>query len=93
MTTASRRSLFVLGLLAVTALAGCDSQEREPLTRHEQILDNLTPELRTLYMRDIDVVNTMAHTDNTNLRAMHGDLLRAFYRDRPSRLHPAPSPY
>jgi hypothetical protein len=35
----------------------------------------------------------MAHTDNTNLRAMHGDLLRAFYRDRPSRLHPAPSPY
>ncbi len=93
---ATLRRCSVLGLFAAATLigfVGCASEERQPLTRHEQILENLTPELDTLYYREIDVVNVMAHTDNTNTRAMKGDLLRAFYRDRPSRLHPAPSPY
>lgn len=88
------RRLVLCGLAAagLVALAGC-ATDREPLTRHEQVLANLTPELRTLYLRDIDTVNVMAHAENTNWRAFHGDLMRAFYVDRPSRLHPAPTPY
>ncbi len=89
-----RLTVSLLAGLGLSLVVGCSSsQDREPLTRHEQVLNNLTPELKTLYERDIDVANILAYTDNTNSRAMHGDLLRAFYRERPSRLHNAPSPY
>ncbi|MCK4873902.1 MAG: hypothetical protein KAS72_14370 [Phycisphaerales bacterium] len=96
----TRRSLpnrccVVLCLLAgagACVLTGC-AQEREPLTRHEQVLADLTPELRTLHERDADVANQLAHTDNTNTRAFYWDVGRALYTDRPSRLHPGPRPY
>jgi len=84
--------LSLLAVLALSTLAGC-ARKDEPLTRHEQVLSNLTPELRTLYQRNVDVANMFAHTDNTNKRAMYWDIYRALYRDRPSRLHPIPRPY
>lgn len=90
--TRRTRMLAVLATAGTGLLVGCASSD-EPLTRHEQVLADLTPELRTLHERNVDILNQIAHTDQTNARAFYSDIGRAIYRDRPSRLHPAPNPY
>jgi hypothetical protein len=57
------------------------------------VRNNLTPELMTLDRRPVDVSNTIALTFNENKRMIWGDLNRASYMDRPTRLTPHPSPW
>ena len=82
-------------LLLGTALAGCStspgtkaSDEVYSNVSYSYIKSNLTPELQGLSERSIDIDRNMAVTGNQNLRMMWGDLGRAFFFDKPSKLTP-----
>jgi hypothetical protein len=73
-------ALFAAGLLA----AGCNSNSAAG--RDAAVRANLTPELKTLAQRPLDVDNRVALTTDENLRMANQDLGRVFLFDRPSRL-------
>lgn len=80
-----RRTTRVLtagALLVLAGLAGCAN----PLSRDAMIRFSPTPELDTLYQRNVDIANALAIQEDTNWRMFNQDLGRAFYVDRPSRL-------
>lgn len=87
----NRRVLTVAFLVAgAGVLAGCTSS---PFARDQMIRNNPTPELMTLHQRPVDVNNQTALTFNENWRMLWGDLARAAYWDRPSRLTREPVPH
>ena len=71
-------------------LVGC--QTGDPLSYHA-IRRDLTPELRGLVERPIDIDRNLASTNNQNLRMMSDDIGRTLYTDHPSRLSPLPIIY
>lgn len=75
-------------------LGGCYSPGAmsDPTSRDALIRATLTPELMTLHQRPVDVDNQFAIMANENWRMLWGDLARATYTDRPSRLTPEPVP-
>lgn len=83
----------VVGSLGLAALAmgGCSynsvSEEEASAIRADP-----TPELDTLYQREVDIDNTLAVTFDENLRMMNQDLGKVFLLDRPSRLTSMPMP-
>lgn len=90
MPPSARRALPIVALFAAaTALGGCVNGDTAQARR---IRRNPTPELETLYQREVDVANRLALTFDENLRMFKQDLGRAFYTDRPSRLSPEPVP-
>lgn len=81
LTTAA--ALFVLPAV----LVGCSSSG----PRHAGDIDSIrwdpTPAMHTLAERDSDRLNNYARTKDNNLRAFSEDLDKAFFLNRPSRLH------
>jgi len=53
----------------------------------------LTPELRTMTQRRVDVRNQRALAFNEDWRMFWGDITRVTLTDRPSRLSPEPVPW
>jgi hypothetical protein len=95
-STGSAGVLVAATLAALTlagSLGGCASSGRNDGGRHSDIQGDLSPELDTLTLRPIDFDNRMYYTWDTNGRMFWGDLLKASYQDRPSRLVNAPTPY
>jgi hypothetical protein len=80
--------MTVLALLTV-ALAGCKTGEGNDVS-YKAISHDLTPELRGLEQRPIDIDAHIAYMANANWRMMSDDLGRVFYTDHPSRLTPFP---
>lgn len=72
-------------LAAALLAAGCTTADTAA-GRDAQVRANLTPELKTLAQRPIDVDNRIALTIDENLRMANQDLGRIFLLDRPSRL-------
>lgn len=64
----------------------------DPFSRDSALRADPTPELLTLYERDVDAANSAAITFNENERMFWQDLGRAMYWDRPSRLTREPIP-
>ena len=91
----ARRSTLSLACLIASAgaLAGCYTGGGSSLGRDAQIRSNPTPELDTLYQRQVDVENSLAIWSDENWRMFNQDLGRAFYTDRPSRLTREPVPH
>lgn len=86
-----RRTASVLLALAVpTMLIACGSSYS---SRHQALLDEPTPELSTLYQRQVDMDNRWAVTTNHSWLMFNQDFQRAFYIDRPSRLTREPMPH
>ncbi|MDX2147356.1 MAG: hypothetical protein SFZ23_07515 [Planctomycetota bacterium] len=52
-----------------------------------------SPEVDTLYQREVDIDNALTLTFDENLRALNQDLGRFFLLDRPSRLTLEPNRY
>lgn len=90
----SRRPRVVTFVLpaALVALAlsasGCESPSKEDA----DVRASVTPELRTLSERSIEVDNTMLLTLDTNARSINNDLRRIWLLDRPVRLTREPMP-
>jgi hypothetical protein len=85
------RTASLLSACAVAALAGCSS---DPVSaRHEEVRDDLTPEMHTLGMRRIDEDNQYIITVDENGRMVNQDLSRFLLFDRPSRLTPERIPH
>lgn len=84
-------ALTVLGAGLLLAASGCNSGSTGD-RQSRLIRRNLTPELKTLYQRPVDVKNDLALMSDENLRMFNQDLGRAFYTDRPSRLTREPVP-
>lgn len=78
------------GLLALLAaggmLSGCYAGGGSATGIDAQIRADPTPEMQTLYQRQVDVENSLAIWSDENWRMFNQDLGRAFYTDRPSRL-------
>ena len=87
------KTLAQLALAAtLTALAaGCQSDPTA--VSFDSIRGDLTPELRGLRTRPLDVKRNLAVTNNMNVRMFWDDLGRVFYTDHPSRLSPYPIMY
>ena len=77
----------VCALTATTALVGCSTASSDDVSLGA-VTSNMTPELRTLNQRPVDVKRHMAYTKNVNSRMFWEDLGRFFYTDHPSRLNP-----
>jgi hypothetical protein len=73
-------------LVAAAGMVGCET------SRYQQVKDDATPNLDTLYQRPEDVDNAMVTTFDENGRMIWQDLGRAFLFDRPSRLTREPVP-
>lgn len=77
---------MALGLAACAfTLGGCTT------SKYDEICADLTPELETLYEREVDMNNSWTMMLDENGRMFIQDLGRAFYWDRPSRLSPEPT--
>lgn len=87
----TNRVLGIVGAAAVVAglLVGCSATDNSP----SGIRHNLTPELKTMTDRPVDVDNRVSVTNNENLRRFWEDLQRATLFDRPSMLSKYPTPY
>ena len=83
----SRHAAALTALAALALLSGCT----EP-SRYQQVKDDATPNLDTLYQRPEDIDNAIVVTFDENGRMFWQDLGRAFYWDRPSRLTREPIP-
>jgi hypothetical protein len=83
------RSAAIL-CLSAAALAGCSNSG--PAGRDAAVRANLTPELRTLSQRPIDVDNRVTLVVDENLRMVNQDWGRFWLMDRPSRLTPERMP-
>lgn len=87
----ARRSIALCSLVAgALVLGGCNSNTAAG--RDSRVRNNLTPELRTLALRPIEVDNRMTLTNDENLRMANEDLMHMFLLDRPSRLNRARVP-
>jgi hypothetical protein len=80
--------LTALTMLAAT-LAGCQTGDGSAVS-YKAISHDLTPELRGLEQRPIDIDAHLAYMINSNWRMMSDDLGRVFYTDHPSMLTPFP---
>lgn len=89
---AKRPALVGSMILATGLMTGCYTGGGSPLGRDAQLRSNATPELMTLYQRQVDVDNSLAVMSNENWRMFVQDMGRAWYTDRPSRLTPEPVP-
>lgn len=78
--------LLSAAALALAALTGCES------SRYQQVKEDPTPNLDTLYQRPSDIDNKVTVTFDENMRMFVQDLGRVFYWDRPSRLTREPIP-
>ena len=76
-------TLTVLGA-GILALSGCRSNS--PESRHDDVSDDLTPELDTLSKRHVEVSNRRTLTYDENWRMLQEDWERLWLVDRPSRL-------
>ena len=72
------------------ALVGCKSGNSYDDVSYRSITRDLTPELRSIAERPVDIDRHMAATNNGNWRSMWVDLGHIFYTDYPSRLSPFP---
>jgi len=87
------RPLRVAALLvAAGTLSGCYTGGGSLTGRDAQLRSNPTPELQTLYQRQVDVDNALTVMSDENWRMFNQDLGRVFYTNRPSRLTPEPVP-
>lgn len=85
--------LTALGLLAI-GLGGCKSTATAPGgVSYASLAADLTPELRSMTERPIDIDRHIVFTNDHNNRMMWDDLGRVFYTDHPSRLSPLPIMY
>lgn len=82
----SRHAALLTTLAGIALLSGCTE------SRYQQVKDDATPNLDTLYQRPEDVDNALVVTFDENGRMFWQDLGRAFYVDRPSRLTREPIP-
>ncbi|MDY7110108.1 MAG: hypothetical protein SYC29_15865 [Planctomycetota bacterium] len=83
-------ALSLTALLTLAALlAGCQAGNGSTVS-YKAVSHDLTPELRGLEQRPIDVDAHLSYMINHNWRAMSDDLGRLFYTDHPSRLSPFP---
>jgi hypothetical protein len=74
----------------VIALAGCSGGGG---SSYGSISRNLTPDLRGLAERPVDMDSHIAYANDTDWRTFWEDLGRTFYTDHPSRLSPFPIVY
>ncbi|MGE3106976.1 MAG: hypothetical protein AB7G11_13650 [Phycisphaerales bacterium] len=87
MTSARKARICVLGMLATGAfLVGCAAD-----TRDAQIRADVTPELETLWERQVDMDNHGALMADENGRMFVEDLGRFWLMNRSSRLTPEPT--
>jgi hypothetical protein len=84
--------LSVLSLLTAF-LAGCGDQFGAGDVSYSAIAGNLTPELKSLEQRPVDVDRHMAFKIDHEWRMFHDDLIRAFHADHPTRMAPYPIMY
>jgi hypothetical protein len=82
--------MLAAAVIAVALLGGCAAKTQKD--RYKEMLANVTPELNTLYERQVDMDNHWAIMMDENGRMFVEDLGRAFYTDRPSYLTPEPVP-
>ncbi|UCD75244.1 MAG: hypothetical protein JSV91_15855 [Phycisphaerales bacterium] len=75
---------------AFAVLVGCQGGGEAEDVSYSAIIGDLTPELRGLSERPIDMDRNIWVTANQNQRMMWGDLSRALYIDHPSTLSPYP---
>mgnify|MGYP000092793521 CR=1 FL=1 len=89
MKSSKARAATLIGLVALASLSavGCET------SRYQQVKDDATPNLDTLYQRPEDIDNNIVTTFDENGRMLWQDLGRAFYWDRPSRLTREPIPF
>lgn len=87
------RVISRLGGLVVAALAlgGCTGGSAVQQEADKYRWDP-SPEVDTLTERPDDMLNTIAITNDTNLRMLNEDLGRFWLFERPSRLSPLPIP-
>ena len=87
----SMKSVCGLGALAVAAacITGCSTTSPDDVS-YGAIAHDLSPELRGLTERSIDVNRHINVTADVNSRLAEDDLNRVFYTDHPSRLTPYP---
>jgi hypothetical protein len=78
--------------LSIVALVGCQADDASELS-YKAISHDLTPELRGLEQRPIDIDAHLAYYMNANWRSLSDDLGRVWYTDHPSRLTPFPMTY
>lgn len=102
--TKTARTLRYLGIGAVTfaLVAGCESQDDsaameesetlDPQAVQDDVLWDLTPELRGVYDRDDDYAVRISRRVNADFRMFWDDLINSMYWDRPSRLNRRPMP-
>jgi len=83
-------SLFFAG--ALLSLAACSSSSQHA-GNVGSVRSNPTPAMHTLAQRSSDRANMHAYKIDTDFRSFHSDIDRAFYMDRPSRLHNNIKPY
>jgi len=89
MKTLPVRTICTAAVLAgFVALSGCSRDHTD--VSYRGITNNLTPELRGLHERPVDVSRNMRVAKNQNWRMFSDDLGRVFYTDHPSRLTPMP---
>lgn len=87
MTISRKATISTLGVLAVASLfAGCAAD-----TRDAQIRADVTPELVTLYERQVDMDNNGALMADENGRMFVEDLGRFWLVNRSSHLTPEPT--
>lgn len=82
-----RRALAALSTLAAVALMGCEASTPSGRLAAD-LRSDPSPGMDTLYQREVDIDNSIAITNDTNLRMLNQDLGRLFLLDRPSRLTP-----
>ncbi len=71
-------------------LVGCSTGNDINDVSYGSITRNLTPELRSIAERPIDIDRHVAATNNGNMRALWVDIGHIFYTDYPSRLSAFP---
>lgn len=79
--------LLAVGAFGACLLGGCASQDYSYQAAQE-IRDDATPELDTLWQRRVDMDNQVALTMDENGRMMNSDWGRFWLMERPSRLSP-----
>ncbi|MBM4108910.1 MAG: hypothetical protein FJ255_08910 [Phycisphaerae bacterium] len=83
----SRRASAALLTLASLALGACEYD-----TPSERLAADLrsdpSPNMETMYERQVDIDNNIAIVNDANLRMLHQDLGRLLLLSRPSRLTP-----
>lgn len=83
-----RRSIITTALVSIPlVLVGCSSSGPSHAGDINSIRWDPSPAMHTLAKRDSDRLNTHAIVKDSNFRMISTDLDRAFFLDRPSRLH------